>query len=210
MTIAISGGFRSVPVHSQRAQTSAMRFQLALSETTQAQKDPVRADRGAVGASRLTGPIGSPSTDEPIDYGSYDRMMRLSGEERRAETARLADAISASQGLPAGKYDYTRLSVAQAMIVAPHLAGDLGAPLEAAARLFNLGLQKADGGTRFGDSIDWTAPRNALAETARDRDAAFGFGDMASARLYDLVLVMMRQTSVIDENDAPLFATKTF
>jgi hypothetical protein len=114
-----------------------------------------------------------------------------------AETARQGDAISAAQGLPSGKYDYTHMSAGQLMTVRANMAENLGMSSDQLSAMWSVGLQKADGGTLFGSSIGWTTPRNFLGELTRDRDRLAGTNDFLNAKLYNAAILAMKNTSVI-------------
>lgn len=133
--------------------------------------------------------------------------MQMPENERRSAVKKQADAISASQGLPSGKYDYEHMTVGQLSVVRANMVQNLGYTSEQLSATWSIGLQKADGGTSFGSAIDWTTPRNTIGELTRDRDRLVSTNDFANAKIYDAAILAMKNTSASNANNEWLFRT---
>lgn len=196
MTLSITGLAPPIPGPSFRPAQRRSGFADTLSGVTAAP-----GNRAAASALATT-PAGRTHT---IDEAAYARIQSLPATERLAEVRRQADAISASQGLPPGRYDYTNMSVGQMMVVRAHLVANGGPSAQSLAPMLSLGLQKADGGTSYGTAIDWTTPRNMASELKRDRDKLLAANNVESAGYYDLTLLAMKNSSVVDARNSRYF-----
>ncbi|MDD1453310.1 hypothetical protein NHF48_023945 [Sphingomonas sp. H160509] len=61
----------------------------------------------------------------------FERLNAMPRADMAVLVGKDADALSASQGLPSGQYDFTSLTTGQAWLVTYNLKNNLGAPLDA-------------------------------------------------------------------------------
>ena len=59
----------------------------------------------------------------------FERLGTMTLSDMAVQVGKDADALSASQGLPSGKYDFTSLTTGQAWLVVYNLKNNLHAPL---------------------------------------------------------------------------------
>ena len=200
MTISVGGFPRMSPIYPTKSSPPVTASANARVQATTSMGSG-KQDQATISPAALALAEKATTSAPVLNEAYYDTIRRLPEQERLAETAKQADAISASQGLPPGKYDYTHMSVGQMMTVMANMVGNLGYQSDHLSAMWNIGFQKPDGGTSFGSSIDWTTPRNVLGELTRDYDRLVSAGDFVSATIYNLSILAMKSTSVIAANN---------
>ena len=206
MAISVSGFSKAATFYPTKSSTANAAFASVFSETTSTSKMPL-GDRAEISSTAAALSDGSLTASAAVDEASWNRLMQMPENERRSAIKKQADAISASQGLPSGKYDYEHMTVGQLSVVRANMVQNLGYTSEQLSATWNIGLQKADGGTSFGSAIDWTTPRNIVAELTRDRDRLVSTNDFANAKVYDASILAMKNTSVSNAANEWLFGT---
>lgn len=69
--------------------------------------------------------------------GYFENLATMSPDDRKAQVKNDADAISASQGLPSGQYNFKSLTAGQLEVVIGNMKTNLGASLESTIALGN-------------------------------------------------------------------------
>lgn len=205
MTISVAGFSKIAPVNPVKAPSAGTAFAGALSRATSS-VNAAFGDRAEISAAAQSLSDKASTTSPIVDESTWDALMRLPDKEFWAEAAKKADAISASQGLPPGKYDFTKMSSGQLLAVNANMIGNLGYP----ASELNPVVQsivgfKPDGGALMGGEFDWTSPRNLLAEMNRNRDLATSTNDPVNAAILDAAIQRMKAASVVNANNSRLF-----
>lgn len=205
MTISVAGFSKIATVNPVKASSAGTAFAGALSRATSS-VNAAFGDRAEISAAAQSLSDNASTTSPIVDESTWDALMRLPEKERLAETAKKADAISASQGLPPGKYDFTKMSSGQLLVVNANMIGNLGYPAsELNAVVQSIVGFKPDGGALMGDEFDWSSPRNFLAEMNRDRDVAASTNDSVNAAILDAAILAMKSASVVNATNSWLF-----
>lgn len=206
MTISVSDFSKVTILHPSKVSTAGAAFANALSEAKSTNRMP-SGDRDETSATAAALSDKSLTASAVVDEASWNRLMQIPENERRLAVKKQADAISASQGLPSGKYDYEHMTVGQLSVVRANMVQNLGYTSEELSATWSIGLQKADGGTSFGSAIDWTTPRNIVGELTRDRDRLVSTNDFVNAKIYDASILAMKNTSASTASNEWLFRT---
>jgi hypothetical protein len=204
MTISINSYSNVATIYPSKASAAGAAFGNALSEATSTVAVS-SGDRAEISSAPVALSDKSSANSAVVDEASWDRLMHMPEGERKSAIAKQADAISKSQGLPSGKYDYEHMSVGQLSVVRANMVQNLGYKADQLSATWNMGLQKADGGTSLGSEIDWTAPRDMFGELTRGRERLASTNDFASAKVYGTAILAMKNTSFLNTANEWLF-----
>ena len=86
---------------------------------------------GTLEISALAKSQASRSASPHFNNSYFERLGTMTLSDMAVQVGKDADALSASQGLPSGKYDFTSLTTGQAWLVVYNLKNNLHAPYDA-------------------------------------------------------------------------------